>query len=322
MGILDKAVNKVGGLFGLGGGQGDYYKNPALNSAASKELTSEAEMLRDPTLNGLMSDYSQGKITLQQALQGMSGQGNLSAAYGQLATSPIAGSMVASEQVRNDPLSKGLLGEGGALERALAEEKDLASRGYSLQPEDYEAYGQASGNIARMFGQQENSLAQALANRGLSAAGSGVANQQFSGLMGNKFEQLAQSQRQIADDRMKRNLERLTQTRDFTSRLGSLGQDALNSQFNRNLAGQDSRQANLRGAAGLDISKYSAEQAAAEASAKSRKENEKASLMDAIGKGAYSGVQGGISGLGTYGISTIGGKSATDFLSAGKKGVI
>lgn len=290
MGILNKAINGIGGLVGLGGGQGQHYSAGDYNSKAKYQQDNEAELLSDTHLNQAMQDYAQGKISLADAMKVAGNVNSTSAGFGQLSTSPIVGSMVASDMVRNDPLSKGLLGEGGALERALGEEKQLASRGYSLQPEDYEAYGQASGNIARQFGSQEQSLSKALANRGLSAGASGVANQQFSGMYGNKFEQLAQMQRQIADDRMNRNMERLNQTRNFAANLGGLGQDALNSQFNRNLAGQKNRQDMLSGQRSADTAEYGAIEQARQAQEVSRKGSEKASLMDAIGAGVGSAV--------------------------------
>lgn len=131
----------------------------------------------------------------------------------------------ANKNVRESALLSNIFGQGGTMDRTGAEEQQLASRGYSLQPEDYEAYGQASGNIARMFGQQEQNLAQALASRGLS--NSTVAGREFSGVMGNKAEQLAGLQRQIANDRMNKNMERLGQTRQFLLGLGNQAQGAL-----------------------------------------------------------------------------------------------
>lgn len=140
----------------------------------------------------------------------------------------------ATQRVQSNPLYNGLFGQGGQLSQAESEATNLANRGFSLKPEDYEAYGQASGNVARMFGQNEQSLAQSLANRGLS--GSNVAAAQFSGLQGNKNEQLAGLQRQIANDRMNMNLQRLGQTRNFLSQLGQQAQGAISQDVNSNLA--------------------------------------------------------------------------------------
>lgn len=144
------------------------------------------------------------------------------------------GAQAGSQEVLADPVYGKMFGEGGQLgllgqdiATQRAEAANLAGRGYSLQPEDYEAYGQASGNIARMFGQSDANLASALRARGL--AGSGSARTAFAGSQGNKMEQLGAMQRQIADQRMKSNLERLGQTRGYITNLlgqqqGLLGQ--------------------------------------------------------------------------------------------------
>lgn len=129
-----------------------------------------------------------------------------------------------SREFMDDPLlgtaykqGQGYLDElSGDLGNVRSEERDLATRGYSLQPEDFEAYGQASGNIARQFGRSGSNLQAALANRGIKGAGVGQA---FASQAGNKMEQLAGLQRQIANDRMQSNLNRLTQTRNFMSSL-------------------------------------------------------------------------------------------------------
>lgn len=129
--------------------------------------------------------------------------------------------------VQNNPLQSMLFGQGGQMEQTNQRVNDLASKGYSLQPEDYEAYGQASGNIARMFGGQEQGLAQDMANRGLS--NSGVAGAQFSGMYGNKQEQLAGLQTQIAQNRMQMNQQRLGQMQNFLGQLGNQAQQGINS---------------------------------------------------------------------------------------------
>lgn len=132
-----------------------------------------------------------------------------------------------TKEVQNNGILGGLFGAGGTMDRANAEEQRLASQGYNLTPEDHEAYGQASGNIARQFGQSDKSLATALSNRGLS--NSGVAGASFTGLQGNKDEQLAGLQHSIADSRMKMNQERLNQTRSFLSSLGTQANTDINS---------------------------------------------------------------------------------------------
>lgn len=139
-------------------------------------------------------------------------------------------------------------GQDNLLSRTLGDEKNLNSTGWQLNDQDRTAYGQASGDIARMFGQNEQSLSQALSDRGLS--NSGVAGQAFSNSLGNKNEQLGQLQAQIAQHRMEMNQQRLAQTRNFLGQLGGQAQTAIQSQFGRNIA--QSEDAMNRGKAAED----------------------------------------------------------------------
>lgn len=148
----------------------------------------------------------------------------------------VQGSQTATKEIQNNPILGQLFGGQGTLARTTQEEQNLASRGFSLKPEDYEAYGQASGNVARMFGESDKGLAEALASRGLSS--SGAANRGFITSQGNKMEQLAGLQRKIADDRMKSNMERLGQTRNFLSNLGQQGAQNIEQQYGRQLSGE------------------------------------------------------------------------------------
>lgn len=162
----------------------------------------------------------------------------------ELVFNPLTGTMVASEQVRTDPVLSKLFAEGGLMSRVDAEEQDLAKRGYSLQQEDHEAYGQTAGNLARMFGQQENDVAASLASRGLAAAPSGAAGAMYSGLAGNKYEQLARAQTDVAQKRMQNNMQRLQSSRSMLQGLGSDYGNQTSNQYNRNLAGIQARRGN------------------------------------------------------------------------------
>lgn len=162
---------------------------------------------------------------------------------------PMTGTKMATEQVQDNELLKGMFGKGGMQDRMLSEEQELASRGWSLKPEDYEAYGQASDETARMFGQEEASLANALASRGLAAAPSGAAGVGYAGLAGNKYERLAGAQRKIADDRMKMNMERLNNVRNFSMQSNRLAQAAIQDQYGRNVQGVQGRQQVLKDSA-------------------------------------------------------------------------
>lgn len=152
-------------------------------------------------------------------------------------TDPILGSRTATSEVQNNGILGQVFGQGGTMDRTAAEEKDLSSRGYSLKPEDYEAYGQGSDQIAREFGANDSNLAQALASKGLSS--SAGAGQAFAGSQGNKMERLGQLQRQIAGDRMKSNMDRLGQTRSFLSNLASQGASDINSQNSRQMGAEE-----------------------------------------------------------------------------------
>lgn len=142
----------------------------------------------------------------------------------------------ATGQVQNNAILGGLFGQGGQLQQAENQVTDLTNNGFNLNNTDKTAYGEAAGNIARQFGQNEQSLSQSLANRGLS--NSGIAGQEFSNSLGNKNEQLAGLQTQIAQNRMQMNQQRLAQTQNFMGQLGQQGQNAIQGQFGRNLQGQ------------------------------------------------------------------------------------
>lgn len=144
-----------------------------------------------------------------------------------------------NNQVQNSSLLGGLYGQGGTLQQTEQQAKDLSGAGFQLTDSDRTAYGQASGDIARMFGQNDNSLAQSLSDRGLSS--SGAAGQAFSSSLGNKNEQLAGLQTQIAQNRMQMNQQRLAQTQNFLGQLAGGAQNAFNSQSAQNLNNNQAR---------------------------------------------------------------------------------
>lgn len=152
------------------------------------------------------------------------------------AIDPLKSSQIAAQQVQSNPILAGLFGKGGTLEQTIGQEKDLANRGFSLQPEDHEAYGQASDQLARQFGASEGNLASALAARGLSA--SPMAAQGFSGMEGNKNEQLARAQLNIANNRMNMNMQRLGQMQNFLSQMGQQGANAIQQQYGRQMGSE------------------------------------------------------------------------------------
>lgn len=155
------------------------------------------------------------------------------------ANDPLESSRIATQEVQNNPILSKMFAQGGQLDRTDAEEQRLATQGFKLTPEDHEAYGQMSGQLARDFDQSEQSLAQALASRGMLS--SGAANQSFGASQGNKFEQLAGLQRKIANDRMQNNMQRLGQTRQFLSQLNNQGQNAIQDQYGRQMGSEQNR---------------------------------------------------------------------------------
>jgi hypothetical protein len=219
--------------------------NSLANNPGIQNLIKEAQMSNDPAIRAAIQNYATGQGSLQDVLASDS-SGHLSRA---LATDPSTGSKMATDQVQNNPLLSSVFGKGGLNDRLDTEEQELASRGWTMKPEDYEAYGQASDETARLASQEEASLSQALASRGLAAAPSGAAQVGFTGIQGNKFERLASAQRKIADDRMKMNQERLTGVRNQMMQGNQLAQGAIKDQFGRNLQGVQQHQTTNRDAA-------------------------------------------------------------------------
>lgn len=103
--------------------------------------------------------------------------------------------------------------------KGLNEAGTAADAMYGYQASDYDALAQAQDAITRQAATQENQLAASLAARGLGAAGSGASTQLFSGLQGNKFEQLRQSQQQIGQQRIQ-NAMNLAQARSQAAQAG------------------------------------------------------------------------------------------------------
>lgn len=162
---------------------------------------------------------------------------------------PATGTQEATNQVQGNGILNGLFGQGGTLQNTIDQEKQQANQGFSLTPEDRTAYGQISGDIARQFGQQDQSLAQALSDRGLS--NSGVAGAAFTGSSGNKMEQLAEAQQKIANDRFNANIQKLGQTRSFLANLGQQGANDIQQQYGRNQQGVNQNLENSKQAQGL-----------------------------------------------------------------------
>jgi hypothetical protein len=215
----------------------------------------------------------------------------------QLAIDPGTGTKYATSQVQENPLLASLFGKGGLQSRTDTEEQELASRGWSMKPEDYEAYGQASGNIARQSAQEEMNTAKQLAARGLGSSASGAAGAAFSGISGNKNERLAASQRDIADRRMQTNMQRLQQTRQLMQNLGAQAGTEIGNQYNRNLAGVQQNRANLAGTTNQAQAQQNMQQQQANTAFGQEQSTRPAGVGDVLGA-----VGGGLLGAATGGV--------------------
>jgi len=212
---------------------------------------------------------------------------------------------------------------------ADADREALSGKGdyWKLTDDDFQAYGQAKDDLARMFGGQEASLAQALADRGLGAAPSGAAMQAFSGLQGNKYEQLANAQRKIVADRVNTAKEMLTQRANLNSQLlgqtqthmrgmGQLGQDAIANQYNRQLGAQNQAHGQQMDIIGADQRQQQMAQDAANSAFEQQQQTKQGSLFEnalAGGIGSFIGGYGG--GLG----ATMGKNAGTSFMDPQQK---
>lgn len=201
----------------------------------------------------------------------------------------------ATKDIQGNAMLGQLYGQGGTLGRTTQEEQQLANQGFQLTPEDRTAYGQASGDIARQFGESDQSLAQALSDRGLS--NSGVAGAAFSGSQGNKMEQLAKAQQNIANQRFQSNLQRLGQTRQFLGQLGQQGEQAVQNQFGNIQEGNRAQRA-ASGQANQDIMKLlGANQNQANTALQQQQQTEHESGLSKTLGGALRGFSSGMGGM-------------------------
>lgn len=291
------------GLFDfITGGKGDSYQAGAFDGSLQRSLTAEANAYtNNPIFADRVNQYSSGNQSLSDY---MSNYGSNNAAVSGLVMDPLAASRLATDQVQNNGVLGQVFGKGGSLDQATNQVKDLSTRGYSLQPEDYEAYGQASNQIAREFGQSENSLAQSLADRGLAGGGGGVVGSDYAGLAGNKTEQLAAQQRGIAEQRMNMNLQRLTNMQQSQANLAQQGANDINQQYGRNAQTVQNRQAFAQNTSNSDFSQFQGLEANKQAQAKDERAAQNPGLFGAVQSGIMSGVSGGIGSSINGGVSS------------------
>lgn len=314
------AINSLGGFLGLSDGPKISADNrnsslgqlAALNGIYSGAVSNKAQTMND--------EFAMGRRSLDDTLSDINGLSQAEGAQGfdagalqrglinDLATGPLSGSVLASQQVQNDPIMGQLFGKGGQLSSEVGEYgkqsgllDKLQNQGYQLTPEDQTLYGQASGNIARQFGQQGNQMANDLASRGLSA--SGAAGAQFSGLAGNQNEQLAQAQQQIMQQRFQNTMNQIGQTQQFMSSLGNniggmgqLGAGAINQQYGRQLQGAQLPAQQIAQTAGLQLGQNKNTNESDLAAQNFNQANQPMNFMDYATTGVGQGFQAGLGG--------------------------
>lgn len=234
--------NAMGSFFGGGAGSDAGGFNQGSQDTLGL-INNQNKLAGDNQLSRQLSDYGQGNVSLANAIGSYADPGQQQQAQNMLALGPQSSLRYATDQIQSNPLMAQTFGPQGTLSRTTQEEQDLSQRGYSLKPEDYEAYGQASGNIARMFGGAQQGLAQSLSDRGMGT--SGIGNQAFMSNQGSQLEQLGQLQSHIAQQRMNMNMQRLGQTRQFLGQLTGQAQGAVQNQFGREMSGVQNQQDQL-----------------------------------------------------------------------------
>lgn len=304
---------------------GNIKAGPHVDPNAEKRATLQKQLEATPVNAAFGQAPNGSREYIQQQIDGLKdtspvqqdtdfSQALREAAY----TDPGTGSALASQAVRSDPLTSGLFGAGGIQDQSQSRYGELnqdygadrnalmgKDESYGLTPTDLAAYGQASGDIARQFGQSGNNLSAMLASQGLSSSNAPSA-QAFSGLLGNQNEQLAKSQmtiaqnriqtaRGLANDRMNATLQAQGANNALMGGLGTLGQNAMTNQFNRQLQGSEDAYNQRAGTAGLAMQNQGLQQNVANAAFAQEQATKGPGLGDILG-GLASGVAGAAAG--------------------------
>lgn len=295
MGSVGKSI---GGFFGGSDGETAGLQRGADPAAA--QLEGMRHMGSDRALRSLFDSYQSGQTSkgqFEEAVRNnLQGRGfspdmqenalmQFQSDYDQDPTRLLSQS---TKDVQENDILGQLFGKEGALSRANQEEQRLASQGFNLTPEDHEAYGQSAGDIARLFGQQEKSATSSLARRGLGGAESGAAVAAFSGLAGNKNEQLAKAQMDIAKQRYADNMQRLQNTRSFMQGLGGQAQQALNSRYDQRQGASGRKRNELLQLAELQQKQQQIGNAAAQGEFDNQQNTRKGGLFESFGEGLKS----------------------------------
>lgn len=330
-GMFNNAIDPLLGL----GQQNPYYQAGNIEDTPYGQGISnlnELQGMATKEQEGLNSNNIQNQLNMvasgQQSVQDLMNNPNFSgdaknAMMKYMGVDPRTATQFATGQVQDNAITGQLFGQGGTFNQANQKLQGLYNQGYQLTPEDMTMYGQASGNIARQFGQQGNQASSDLASRGLSS--SGAAGATFSGLAGNQNEQLAQAQQQIMQQRFTNTQNQINSLQTFAGTLGAQGEQDIQSQYARNVGGVEAENAARNQAAGLagqqaglGTNAYSAQQQALQDQQKSQNENKMptftgmigsgvAGLFGATGSSAGKGIGGNLGGGGSSGAAAAAG---------------
>jgi hypothetical protein len=299
-------MGKVGKSLGSLVGAGDDPKLAVASGNASLENMNTMQQGlsgTDTPLNAIIEGYRRGE-DMEGLLNKLGYANQQVAGRDAIATGATTGTQFATGELQNNPLFAPMFGEGGLYLNEMANANRLSRQGFQLTPEDREAYGQVSGDVARLFGQQEQSAAQSLADRGLAASPSGAAGAMFSGIAGNKNEMLAKAQMQIANQRMQNTMQRIQMANQMTGQM----QGALQEQYGRQLQGKAAREGQMQAAAGMQMASNKDYNAANLDAAKFEQANKSMNIGDAISAGvlqaakaAPSAALGAATGGGSFG---------------------
>jgi hypothetical protein len=297
--------NPLTKALGLSGEQGEFF-HPTTENQGLDQLNAENQALTGTKYNEALRDMTNGKTSLADGMKDFTG-----AQREGMMTDGVIGSRLASQEVQNNPLTAGLYGKDG-LQGQLSEEGNrLANQGFGLQQQDHEAYGQAAGDIARQFGQQEQATMSKLASRGLAGGSSGAAVAEFAGNEGRQNEMLAKAQTDIMQRRVNDTMQRLNANRQMQSQLGAQGAADQQAQYDRQLSGAKNRQQNVINAAQAQTGANAMANSANEASMKDKRGAKGKTLLEGLGQGMFSSAQQTGAAPGTFvsGVAGAGGSA-------------
>lgn len=275
-------------------------------SAAENQLRAQAEAASSAPVLDALRQYGSGEMSLEDALASVQDPNTQAQLRRQIATDPITGRQVAAGQITEEGPGAQLYGEEGLMQRLAQEEEGLRDpSAFRMGEDDYTAFGQAAGDITRQAGQREAELANILAQRGLSS--SGAAGAAFSGLAGNKFEQLSRAQTNLAQKRVDSARRRLAENRAMQQSLGGQFESALQGTRGQNLQGAQFGLGQQQDSASSEMQNRMVQQQQKNEELMQRQATRKPGLFESLGEGIKGGIGqagqmvGGAAGVGAIG---------------------